>query len=403
MDDTRIFDGAYDEDVGAEADLDNLETTMHVSPIPTTRIHKDHPLRQIIRDFHSAPLTRRMSQQNLEELGTQESDSSYWKIQAVRSMEPKFFRNKKMVRGVVVRNKQDWAQGYTTQKKVVNYNEVFAHVAMIEGYEDPHFPDKVYKVEKALYGLHQAPRAWCMLMISSLGLQSSLCVQSLKKFDYFSVKIASTPIETNKALVKDEEAKDVDVHLYRSMIGSLMYLTASRPDIMFAVCACARFQVTPKTSHLHAMKRIFRYLKGQSKLGLWYPRDSPFDLEAFSDSDYAGVSIDRKFTTGGCQFLGKRLISWQCKKQTVVANSTTEAEYVVSANCYGQVLWIQNQLLDYGFNFMNTKIYIDNESTICIVKNPVLHAKTKHIEIMHHFIRDCHEKKLIQVIKIHTD
>ncbi|GKA15350.1 hypothetical protein Tco_0695097 [Tanacetum coccineum] len=147
---------------------------------------------------------------------------------------------------------------------------------------------------------------------------------------------ASTPIETNKALLKDKEAKDVDVHLYRSMIGSLMYLTTSRPDIMFVVCACARFQVTPKVSHFHAVKRIFRYLKGQPKLGLWYPRDSPFDLEAFSDSDYAGASLDRKSTTGGCQFLSKRLISWQCKKQAVVANSTTEAEYVAAANCCGQ-------------------------------------------------------------------
>ncbi|GJV40833.1 hypothetical protein Tco_1419273 [Tanacetum coccineum] len=233
--------------------------------------------------------------------------------------------------------------------------------------------------------------------------QDKYVAEILKKFDFAIVKTASTLIETNKALVKNEETKAVDVHLYRSMIGPLMYLTASRPDIMFVVCACARFQVTPKTSHIHDVKRIFRYLKGQPKLGLWYPRDSPFDLEAFSDSDYAGASLDRKSTIGGCQFLGKRLISWQCKKQTIVANSTTEAEYVVAANCCGQVLWIQNQMLDYGFNFMNTKIYIDNESTICIVKNLVFHSKTKHIEIRHHFIRDSYEKKLIQVIKIHTD
>ncbi|GJY66447.1 hypothetical protein Tco_0468685, partial [Tanacetum coccineum] len=137
------------------------------------------------------------------------------------------------------------------------------------------------------------------------------------------------------------------------------------------------FQVTPKMSHLHVVKRIFRYLKGQPKLGLLYPRDSLFDLEAFSDSDYAGASLDRKSTTG--------------------------AEYVAVANCYGQVLWIQNQMLDYGFNFMNTKIYIDIKSTIYIMKNLVFHSKTKHIEIRHHFIRDSHEKRLIQVIKIHTD
>ncbi|GJW94296.1 hypothetical protein Tco_0173968, partial [Tanacetum coccineum] len=162
----------------------------------------------------------------------------------------------------------------------------------------------------------------------------------------------------------DEDGKEVDVHLYRSMIGSLMYLTSSRPDIMFVVCACARYQVNPKVSHLHAVKRIFRYLKGQPKLGLWYPKDSPFDLVAYTDSDYARASLDRKSTIGGCQFLGCRLISWQCKKQTVVANSTIEAEYVAASSCCGQVLWIQNQLLDYGVS---------------------------------------NEKKLIQMMKIHTN
>ncbi|GKA53508.1 hypothetical protein Tco_0746823, partial [Tanacetum coccineum] len=186
-----------------------------------------------------------------------------------------------------------------------------------------------------------------------------------KKFGFSTVKTVSTHMKTSKPLKKDENAEDVDVHLYRSMIGSLMYLTSLRTDIMFV--------------------------------------DSPFDLEAYTNSDYAGASLDRKSTTKGCQFLGSRLISWQCKKQTVVANSTTEAEYVAAANCCGQVLWIQNQMLDYGYNFMNTKIFIDNESTICIVKNPVFHSKTKHIEIRHHFIRDSYEKRLIQVIKIHTD
>ncbi|GJY43251.1 hypothetical protein Tco_0431464 [Tanacetum coccineum] len=200
--------------------------------------------------------------------------------------------------------------------------------------------------------------------------------------DLASVKTAITPMETNMALTKDEEANGVNVHLYRSMIGSLMYLTASRPDIMFAVYACYRFQVTPKTSHLNAVKRIFKYLKGKPNLGLWYPRESSFDLETFLDSDYAGANLDRKSTTSGCQFLRSRLISWQCKKQ---------------------VLWIQNQMLDYGFNFINIKIHIDNESTIFIVKNLVYHSKTKHIEIRHHFIRDSYEKKLIRVEKIHTN
>ncbi|GKA20330.1 putative ribonuclease H-like domain-containing protein [Tanacetum coccineum] len=243
------------------------------------------------------------------------------------------YRNKKDERRIVVRNKMDVKSAFlygTIEEEV--------YVCQPPSFEDPQFLNKVYKVEKAFYGLHQAPRAWyetlstyllengyirgtidktlfikkdkgdiLLVQMSSMGeltfflglqvqqkedgifiSQDKYVADILKKFDFTTVKAASTPIETNKALNKDEEAEDVDVHLYRSMIGSLMYLTASRPDIMFAVCACARFQITPKTSHLHAVKRIFRYLKGQPKLGFLYPRDSPFDLEAFSDSDYAG-------------------------------------------------------------------------------------------------------------------
>nr|GEY92222.1 hypothetical protein [Tanacetum cinerariifolium] len=295
------------------------------------------------------------------------------------------------------------------------------------GFQDPAFPAKVYKVEKAMYGLHQVARAWYALMhekfqMSAMGelnfflglqvlqkedgiflSQDKYIGDILKKFRFSDVRSSNTPMDKENPWGKDGPRKDVELYLYRSMIGSLMYLTPSRPEIMFAVCACARHQVTPKECHLHAVKRIFRYLKGHPKLGLWYPKASSFDLVAYSDSDYGGASQDRKSTTGGSQFLGRRLISWQCKKQTIIATSTTEAEYVAAASCCGQVLWIQNQLLDYGYNFMNTKIYIDNNSAICIVKNPVYHSKTKHIEIRHHFIRDCFEKKLISVDHIHTD
>ncbi|GJR96104.1 uncharacterized mitochondrial protein-like protein [Tanacetum coccineum] len=239
------------------------------------------------------------------------------------------------------------------------------------GFEDPEFPDRVYKVEKALYVLNQAPRAWYETLSTYLldngfqrgtidktlfikkkdnGIfisQDQYVDEILKKFGFLTVKTASTSMETSKPLMKDEKVKDVNVYLYRSMIGSLMYLTSSRPNIMFVVCACARFQVTPKVSHLHAVKRIFRYLKGQPKLGLWYPKDSPFDLEAYTDGDYAGASLDRKSTTGGCQFLRSRLISWQCKKQTVVANSTTEAEYVAASilECLTPEVLIKGRLI----------------------------------------------------------
>ncbi|GKD02086.1 uncharacterized mitochondrial protein-like protein [Tanacetum coccineum] len=122
--------------------------------------------------------------------------------------------------------------------------------------------------------------------------QDKYVEEILKKIKFTEVKTASTPMETQKSLLKDEDGEEVDVHVYRSMIGSLMYLISSRPDIMFAVCACARYQVNQRDSHLHVVKRIFRYLKGQPKLGLWYPKYSPFDLVAYTDSDYAGASLD---------------------------------------------------------------------------------------------------------------
>ncbi|GJR89327.1 hypothetical protein Tco_0213338 [Tanacetum coccineum] len=156
--------------------------------------------------------------------------------------------------------------------------------------------------------------------------QDMYVTEILNKFGFSDVKTVNTPMETHEPLLKDADGEDVDEHIYRSMIGSLMYLTSSRPYIMFVVCVCAHdgfSKVTLKLSHLYAVKRIFRYLKGQPKLGLWYPKHLPFDLVAYTDSDYARASLDRNSTTRGCQFLGCRLISWQCKNQTVVANSTT--------------------------------------------------------------------------------
>ncbi|GKB35701.1 uncharacterized mitochondrial protein-like protein, partial [Tanacetum coccineum] len=249
------------------------------------------------------------------------------------------YRNKKDERGIVVRNKERLvAQGYT-QEKGIYYGEMDVKSAFLYGTIEE---ESLYET-LSTYLLENGYRRGTIdktLFIKKDRDYAQEIPDEFYRGAHFLFRvashIASTLIETNKALLKDEEAEDVDVHLYRLMIGSLMYLTASRPDIMFVVCACARFQVTPKVSHLHAVKRIFRYLKGQPKLGLWYPMDSPFDLEAFSDSDYTEVSLDTKSITRGCQFLSKRLISWQCKKQTIFANSITEAEYVVAANCCGQ-------------------------------------------------------------------
>ncbi|GJR17188.1 putative ribonuclease H-like domain-containing protein [Tanacetum coccineum] len=346
-----------DKDVGAEADMNNLDASMHVSPIPTTRIHKDHPVEQIIGDLNSAPQTRRMTK-NLEAHEAMQEELLQFKLQKVwtlvdlphgkRVIGTKWvFRNKKDERGIVIKNKARLvAQGYT-QEEGIDYDEVFAPVARIEairlflayasfkdfvvyqmdvksaflygkieeevyvcqppGFEDPDFPDRVYKVEKALYRLHQAPRAWYETLSTYLldnGFQRGTIDKTLfirrDKGDILLVQVYVDDIifgSTKKSLCTEFE-KMMHKKFQISMIGSLMYLTSSRPDIMFAVCTCARYQVNPKVSHLYAVKRIFRYLKGQPKLGIWYPKDSPFDLVAYTDSDYAGASLDRKSTTG---------------------------------------------------------------------------------------------------------
>nr|GEY12464.1 hypothetical protein [Tanacetum cinerariifolium] len=325
-----------EEDVGAEADFTNLETNITVSPIPTTRVHKDHPVTQIIGDLSLAiqtkSMTRVVKDQDPSWIEAIQEELLQFKMQKVWVLVDLPNKKKAIVFTLVARIEairlflayasfMGFMVYQIDVKSAFLYGTIEEEVYVCQplGFEDPNYPHKVYKVVKALYGLHQAPIAWYETLANYLlenGFQRGKIDETLfikkQKCDILLVQIyvddiifdgksASTPIDTEKPLLKD-------------------------PDV----------------------KRIFKYLKGKPHLGLWYPKDLSFNLVAYSDSDYAGTSLDKKSTTGGCQFLGCRLISWQCKKQTVVATSSTEAEYVVAASCCAQVLWIQNQLLDYG-------------------------------------------------------
>lgn len=225
----------------------------------------------------------------------------------------------------------------------------------------------------------------------------------LKKFDFEGMKPLSTPMSSSIKIDKDENGKAVDITKYRGMIGSLLYLTASRPDIMYSVCLCARYQSNPKESHLNAVKRIFRYLSRTKNLGLWYPKGTHIDLFSYTDADWAGCTIDRKSTSGTCHFLGFALVSWFSKKQNSVALSTAEAEYISAASCCAQVLWMKQTLLDLGLSYDHVPIMCDNTSAINLSKNPVLHSRTKHIEIRHHFLRDHVQKGDITLEFISTN
>nr|GEW49885.1 hypothetical protein [Tanacetum cinerariifolium] len=386
-----------------EADLSNMETSIQVSPTPTFRIHKDHPKSQIIGPVNTPVQTRHKSK-DMEEQSfiatihqktnpellqfclfacflSQEEPKKIFdalKDPRVRPIGTKWvLKNKKGKRGIVIRNKARLvAQGYTQEERI-DYEEVLP-VARIEAirpflayasfmgfivyqiYVKSAFLYGTIDEEKAMYGLHQAPRAWYGTLSKYLldnGFQRGTIDRTLfirkHKGEFLLVQVYVDDIifgSSNPQLCREFEAlmhdkfqmstmgevtfflslqgkdglgKDVELHLYRSMIRSLMYLTASRPNIMFAVCACARHQVIPKECHLYTVKRIFRYLKGHPKLRLWYPKESLYDLVAYSDSDYGGAKKDRKSTTG-------------------------EAEYLAAASGCGQVLWIQNQMLDYG-------------------------------------------------------
>jgi hypothetical protein len=215
-------------------------------------------------------------------------------------------------------------------------------------------------------------------------------------------KPIKTPMGTNGHLDLDTGGKSVDEKVYRSMIGSLLYLCASLPDIMLSVCMYARFQANPKEVHLRVVKRIMRYLVYTRKFGLWYPMGSTFDLIGYSDTDYAGCKIDRKSTSGTCQFLGRSLVSWASKKQNSVALSTAEVEYIAAGPCCAQLLWMRQTIRDYGYKLRKLHLLCDNESAVRMVDNPIEHSRTKHIDIRYHFLRDHQQKGDIEIAYVST-
>nr|GFA73509.1 retrovirus-related Pol polyprotein from transposon TNT 1-94 [Tanacetum cinerariifolium] len=247
-------------------------------------------------------------------------------------------------------------------------------------------------------GLHvnQSP---CGIFIN----QSDYVLEILKKYGMESCDPVGTPMEIKDKLDLDQNGTPVDATKYRSMIGALMYLTSSRPDIVHATYLCARYQAKPTEKHRKEVKRIFLYLRGTVNTGLWYSKDSGFELTGFLEADYAGCKDTLKSTSVGAQFLGVKLVSWSSKKQDCTALSTAKAEYVSLSACCAQVLWMRTQLMDYGFHFSKIPIYCDSKSAIAISCNPVQHSRTKHIAVRCHFIKEHVEKGTIELYFVKTD
>ncbi|GJW92585.1 retrovirus-related pol polyprotein from transposon TNT 1-94 [Tanacetum coccineum] len=260
------------------------------------------------------------------------------------------------------------------------------YISQPEGFVDQDNPSHVYKLKKALYSLKQAPRAWYNMLSSFLisqhfskGLQisqspkgifinqSKYASEIVKKYGMLTSDSVDTPTVEKSNLDEDLQGKPVDATLYRGMIGSLMYLTSSRPDLIYVVCLCARYQAKPTEKHLNVVKRIFRYLKGTINMGLWYSKDTGMSMTAYADADHAGCQDTRPSTSGSAQFLGDKLVSWSSKKQKCTAISSTEAEYIGLFGCCAQIQWMRSQLTDYGFQFNKIPLYCDNKSAIAIL------------------------------------
>ncbi|GJU73022.1 retrovirus-related pol polyprotein from transposon TNT 1-94 [Tanacetum coccineum] len=293
--------------------------------------------------------------------------------------------------------------------------EVF--VSQPEGFEDPKHPTHVYHLKKALYGLKQAPRAWYdtlskFLMATRFFKGVVDPTDELKISDVNDgtnvvflrlTDPVDTPMVDRLKLDEDLKGIPVDQTRFRGMVGSLMYLTASRPDLVFAVCMCARYQAKPTKKHLEAIKRVFQYLRGTIHMGLWYPKDNAMALTAYADADHAGCQDTRRSTSGSAQFLGEKLVSWSSKKQRSTAISTTEAEYIAMSGCCAQILWMRSQLKDYGFEFNKIPLYCDNKSAIALCCNNVQHSRSKHIDIRHHFIREQVENRVVELYFVETN
>nr|GEZ48262.1 hypothetical protein [Tanacetum cinerariifolium] len=288
------------------------------------------------------------------------------------------------------------------------------YVNQPDGFVDPYHPDKVYRLKKALYGLKQAPRVWydeLSTFLVSKGFSKVLLIQLyslLKTGETYCC--VGTPMAT-KLLDADLSGTPVNQTKYHSMVGALMYLTASRADIMHATCYCARYQAKPTEKHLTAIKRIFRYLKDTIHMGLWYPKDIGFELTAFSDSDYAGCLDSRKSTSGGIQFLGgDKLVSWSSKMQDCTSMSSAEADHIHLMQSIPAFAYQEHRRQislhkgkDYGFYFDKIPMYYDSKAVIAISCNPVQHSRTKHIDVRYHFIKEKAEKGIVELFFVGTE
>nr|GEY60924.1 uncharacterized mitochondrial protein AtMg00810-like [Tanacetum cinerariifolium] len=383
----------------------------HQIPQHNSKWTKDHPLDNIIgqlsRPTYKDALTQTCWIEAMQEELNEFERLEVWELvprpDKVMVITLKWIYKVKLdeLRGILKNKARLVARGYR-QKEGINFEESFAPVARLEAIRIflayvAHKNMVVYQMDVKtafLNGLQisQSPEG---IFIN----QSKYALESLKKYGFESCNQVDTPMVEKSKLDEDKEGKAVDPSHYRGMIGTLLYQTASRPDLQFAICMCARYQARPIEKHIHAVKRIFRYLCGTVNRGLWYPKDSSVALTTFADADHAGCQDTRHSTSGSLQFLGERLISWLSKRQKSAVISSTKAEYIALSDCCAQILWMRSQLTDYGLGFNKIPMYCDNKSAIALCCNNVQHSRSKHIDI----IKEHVENGVIELYFVNTE
>nr|GEU54710.1 copia protein [Tanacetum cinerariifolium] len=445
-----------DKSVGVEVDFNNMEPFTVVSHIPTTRLHSNHPKDQIIGDPMPAVQTRgnhtgcldirKSTSGRIQFLGSDKLVSWSSKKQDYTLMslaEAEYVSLSACCTQVL------WMRTHLTDygfhfDKIPMYCDSKAAIAIscnpVQHSRTKHINVRYHfikeQVEKGIVELFfveteyqladlftkALPEDRLKYLVRRLGMrcltldeleihqsphgifinQAKYAQEILNNNGMTSCDNKGTPMPT-KPLDADLSRTPVDQTKYHTMVGAIMYLTISRPDIIHETCYCARYQARPTEKHLKEVKRIFRYLKNTIYMGLWCPKDASFELAAFLDSNYAGCLDTRKSTSGGIQFLrNDNLVSWSLKKQDYTSISLEEGEYVSLSACCAQVLWMRTQLTDYGFYFDKISMYCDSKAAIAISCNPVQHSCTKHIDVRYHFIKEHVEKGIVELFFVET-
>ncbi|GJW95386.1 retrovirus-related pol polyprotein from transposon TNT 1-94 [Tanacetum coccineum] len=374
-----------EHDSKASYSSDVIPTIVHIAAPNSEHVSKwtkDHPLENIIGELERPELVPRPDKVMVITLK--------W-----------IYKVKLDELGGILKNKARLVACGYRQEEGIDYEELFAPVARLEAIRiflafAAHMNMVVYQMD--------VKTAFCVKSPRGIFLnQSKYALESLKKYGMESSDPVDTPMVKKSKLDEDPQGKAVDPTHYRGMVGTLMYLTTSRPDLTFVVCMCARYQAKPTEKHLHAVKRIFKYLRGTINRGLWYPKDSSIALTTYADADHAGCQDTRRSTSRSMQFLGDRLVSWLSKRQKSIAISSMEAEYIALSDCCAQVLWMRSQLTDYDLGFNKISMYCDNKSAIALCCNNVQHSRSKHIDIRFHFIKEQVENGVVELYFVNTE